>query len=104
MSRKRNGSGAFREKNGRDFRIGTQAERSEGLTSPREWPNQAAANRDESAEHVNDAVVILQGLLDGRVHDDKEVLTKIAQANYHLLTALRWLELAGASTRPIRRV
>lgn len=101
MKRKRENCGARWSQNGNP--TGAAGERRNDLTEPKGWPYQAANMRDESAEHVNDAIVLLQGLLDGRAHDEKEVIVKVAQVNYHLMTALRWLEAAGASTRPVRR-
>ncbi len=71
------------------------------MTGPREWPTNAAEDRDAAAEHINDAAVIVEKVIPRLPQpNQKEML----EASLKLQKALRLLERQGAkSTLPARR-
>lgn len=64
------------------------------VTEPREWPNNAREARDQSAERIARALRLLNESLDAN-HNPYA-----ARIQRELYEALRWLESAGAPTRP----
>jgi hypothetical protein len=83
----RNGSGAIPE------------QEETKLTEPRPWPNDMKDYRDQSAERDAKAMKLLKPLL---THSDPAVVRVAALAIDEMSNAIRWLELAGAPTRPER--
>lgn len=71
------------------------------MTTPREWPTNAAEARDEAAEHVNDAAVTIEKMIPTLPADRK---VEMYDASVKLQKALRLLEQQGAKTRPIARL
>lgn len=70
------------------------------MTTPREWPTKAAEARDEAAEHINDAAVTIEKVIQGLPPASK---IEMFQATVQLQKALRLLEQQGAQTRPPQR-
>lgn len=71
------------------------------MTHPRDWPNNAREARDRAAEETAKALKYTLALAQNGgtlTIDDKAKL--ISMIIYHLQNALRWLESAGAQTRP----
>ncbi len=65
---------------------------------PREWPYKAAEARDEAADHV--AAALLNTLPVVEELNDPDQLRRLTRTVNHLQNALRFLENAGAKTRP----
>lgn len=71
------------------------------MTKAREWPNRAREARDRAAEEAVRGIRALRPLVsDGRRFDDTERLRRAAVALDALQTIARFLESAGAQTRP----
>lgn len=72
-------------------------------TKPREWPNNAREQRDEAADCFTAIIGELVPLL--RMKDERvtrsELLRRVAMAVNYAQNGVRWLENAGAPTRPI---
>jgi len=66
-------------------------------TAPLRWPNNMSEARDEAAEHIGEARRLVNLLACGRMTDERLTALQIA---LHLSEALRWLEAAGAPTKP----
>jgi len=65
---------------------------------PKEWPYLAKAARDGAAEEI--AAALCQALPLAETAQDAETLRRLLRTIYHLQSALRHLESAGAQTRP----
>jgi hypothetical protein len=70
------------------------------MTQRRPWPNDALEARDRSAEAAVKGTRLLRPLVEGSAFDRTETLRRQAQALDCFLTILRFLESAGARTRP----
>lgn len=71
------------------------------MTKVREWPNRAREARDRAAEEAVRGIRALRPLVaDGRRFDETERLRRAAVALDALQTIARFLESAGAQTRP----
>lgn len=70
------------------------------MTQPRTWPNGALEARDRSAEEAQRGARLLRPLVEGQALDRTEALRRQAQALDCFLTILRFLERAGAQTKP----
>lgn len=74
------------------------------MTAPREWPNRFKSHRDQAAKACATAQLDVMKLIDNWrdiTQVDRENALWIINDN--LQTALRWLEAAGAPTKPIER-
>ena len=70
------------------------------VTEPRPWPNDARIARDQAAERIAQANKrIAQALRSSPLSSEAEI--GLMQAQVNILEALRWLESAGAMTRPL---
>lgn len=71
------------------------------MTRARDWPNNAASARDTAAEEIAAALRYTVALLKngGQITNEDKYRTLSLIIN-HLQNALRWLESAGAQTRP----
>lgn len=67
-------------------------------TPPKRWPNNMIFARDGAAEAIQQGMKALHPLLQ---HEDPIVVARAARSLYQSSCALRFLESAGASTRPI---
>ena len=68
-------------------------------TAPLRWPNNMAEARDEAAEHVSAANREIDNLVK-RYALTPEIFVELLKIRTHQVDALRWLESAGAPTRP----
>lgn len=69
------------------------------MTGPRLWPTDAADDRDQAAEAVNEAAFRLERI---RSRIPADCAIEIAQAEINLHKSLRLLERNGAKTRVAR--
>lgn len=70
------------------------------MTKAREWPNCAREARDRAAEYLQEGIRVLEPLVQGEQFDCTDVLRRQAVALGAMQKAIRWLEGAGAQTRP----
>lgn len=70
------------------------------MTQPLAWPNNAREARDRSAEEAQHGARLLRPLVRGEQFDRTEILRRQAEALDCFMTILRFLERAGAQTRP----
>lgn len=71
------------------------------MTKARDWPNNAREARDRAAEEAVRGIRELRPLVaDGRAFTETERLRRAANALDALQTIARFLEGAGAQTRP----
>lgn len=71
------------------------------MTKPREWPDNAKEARDSAAENISAGLKLIRQVLkhNGELTNEDKVRA-LSLAAMHLQDALRWLESAGAQTRP----
>ena len=70
------------------------------MTTPRAWPNDARLARDRAAEEAQRGARLLRPLVQGERFDATGTLSRISQALDSFELILRFLEGAGAPTRP----
>lgn len=75
-------------------------EREDEMTEARPWPNSAIEMRNQAAERIARAAATLDKALESP-KDIEVIIRGIYAARLDLAEALRWLESAGAPTRPI---
>ena len=71
------------------------------MTKPRDWPDNAKDARDGAAENVSSALRLIRQIIEhnGKLNDSDK-MRALSLAAMNLQDALRWLESAGAQTRP----
>ncbi len=70
-------------------------------TTPREWPNQAMAVRDNIAELARSIMEQQQKIVSNEVNDEESIETIAANSIRDLNLILRALEAVGAQTDPV---
>lgn len=68
------------------------------MTSPRPWPNNARAARDEAAESLAHIISLVRPLINS---SDRVVIVRAGRILDHAQNALRHLEAVGAQTAPL---
>ncbi len=71
------------------------------MTKQREWPNNAANARDEAAERLAEIAQELKPMVEEKPLTQDAIYRRCAKAYAKTQEALRWLESAGACTRPV---
>jgi hypothetical protein len=71
------------------------------VTKHREWPNNPRESRDRAAEYLQEGIRLLTPLVTDEVQFDRtETLRRQAMTLDAMQRAIRFLEAAGAQTRP----
>lgn len=72
-----------------------------GMTTPRDWPNNAAEARDRAAEYSVEAQRELRPIIAGVHLTDEDKMRRVGLVMANLLEITRMLEAVGAKTSPL---
>lgn len=71
------------------------------MTTPRDWPNNAAEARDRAAEYAEEAQRELRPIIAGANLTAEDRMRRIGLVNSNLKDILRMMECVGAKTSPL---